>query len=282
MAKKIYTGIGNVAREVDKSYLEVEKVARTVTRGYIGVDNVSRQCYSADIPVGELEIGSSVYISINGVPTEFFVVHQGLPDAEMYDNSCDGTWLLMRDIYNLKPWTTDAYPDNARVEKNYSVSTIHQYLNTSFLDLIDNGVQAIIRQAIIPYGIQLSSTKSEVFHGPNGVPAKIFLLSYRELKELTTGSTFAKDGVRLAYFVEYGASVSSTADDSCVAYYNGEANAWWTRSGAYDAECVMSISKSGASSPGGQSSPISKNHGVRPALILPSEVLVDYKFNVIT
>ena len=47
-------------------------------------------------PAGELDIGSSVFLNVDGVPVEFLVVHQGLPSS-IYDTSCDGTWFLMKD-----------------------------------------------------------------------------------------------------------------------------------------------------------------------------------------
>ena len=42
------------------------------------------------------EVGSIVKLNVNGAVTEFLVVHQGLP-SDIYDASCNGTWLLMKD-----------------------------------------------------------------------------------------------------------------------------------------------------------------------------------------
>lgn len=45
-----------------------------------------------------LAVGSSVYCNVNGTKTEFIIVHQSKPSS-LYDDSCNGTWLLMKDIY---------------------------------------------------------------------------------------------------------------------------------------------------------------------------------------
>ena len=48
----------------------------------------------------DIAVGSSVYMNENGTPVEYLVVNQGIPSASsLYDASCDGTWLLRKDIY---------------------------------------------------------------------------------------------------------------------------------------------------------------------------------------
>ena len=53
-------------------------------------------------PIGELPVGTSVYMNVDGVRTEFIVGHQGNLTL-VYSNSefSSGTWLLMKDIYAL-------------------------------------------------------------------------------------------------------------------------------------------------------------------------------------
>lgn len=53
MAKAIYNGVDNVARQVKKPYIGVENVSRKVTNGYIGVDNVARECFSSGVSWGK-------------------------------------------------------------------------------------------------------------------------------------------------------------------------------------------------------------------------------------
>lgn len=54
------------------------------------------------VPVGELAVGTSVFMNVNGVRKEFIVGHQGNLTLTYSDSEfSSGTWLLMRDIYAL-------------------------------------------------------------------------------------------------------------------------------------------------------------------------------------
>ena len=41
--------------------------------------------------LGDMAVGSTVKIKVNGTLTDFIIVHQGNPDPGIYDASCDGT-----------------------------------------------------------------------------------------------------------------------------------------------------------------------------------------------
>ena len=47
---------------------------------------------------GDLLVGQTVAIKESGTPIPYLVVHQGNPDAGLYDASCEGTWFLRQDI----------------------------------------------------------------------------------------------------------------------------------------------------------------------------------------
>ena len=49
-------------------------------------------------PISDLPVGNAIKLNVGGNPLEFLIVHQGLP-GDSYDESCDGAWLLMKDIY---------------------------------------------------------------------------------------------------------------------------------------------------------------------------------------
>ena len=117
-------------------------------------------------------VGSIVKLNVNGSPRDFIVVHQGKPGS-MYDESCNGTWLLMKDIYENRQWHSSNVND-------YQNSTIHSYLNSTFLGLFDPEIQAVIKQVKIPYR-KGSGTSKTVTSGANGLSAKIFLLSSTEV-----------------------------------------------------------------------------------------------------
>jgi hypothetical protein len=98
---------------------------------------------SNNISVSNIEVGSSVYLNVDGVKTEFLVVHQGNPNSSIYDASCDGTWLLMKNIYenhikdNLKK---NIIEDTVKyVEQLHSYKTCnekHEIAKTNILILL--------------------------------------------------------------------------------------------------------------------------------------------------
>lgn len=70
-----------------------------------------------DTPVGNLSVGSVIQLNENGSPVDYMVVHQGNPDPEMYDASCDGTWVLRKDILEERAWSSS--------DNDYDSSDIH-------------------------------------------------------------------------------------------------------------------------------------------------------------
>ena len=214
----------------------------------------------ASVALSSKAVGSIVKIKVNGTLRDFIVVQQGKPSS-IYDESCNGTWLLMKDLYESRQWHSSNVND-------YANSTIHKWLNNEFLNLIDANIRAQIRQAKIPYRPG-SGTSMSVNSGANGLSAKIFLLSNIEVGGQTDWSYMPHDGARLAYF-EYGTGTS--ANNKRLAYLNGSAANWWLRSphtgNSYDAWRVRS---NGSSS---FTDGCSYSYGIRPALILPSTLLV--------
>ena len=47
----------------------------------------------ANVLLSTKAVGSTVKLTVNGKAREFIVVHQGKPSS-VYDESCNGTWLL--------------------------------------------------------------------------------------------------------------------------------------------------------------------------------------------
>ena len=82
--------------------------------------------------MSDLGIGHSIKLNLNGTPWDWLVVHQGLPSS-IYDASCDGTWLLMMDIYENRVW------QSGNINK-YESSDIYTYLNNPFLNLFDGNI----------------------------------------------------------------------------------------------------------------------------------------------
>ena len=214
----------------------------------------------ASVALSSKAVGSIVKIKDNGTLRDFIVVQQGKPSS-IYDESCNGTWLLMKDLYESRQWHSSNVND-------YANSTIHKWLNNEFLNLIDANIRAQIRQAKIPYRPG-SGTSMSVNSGANGLSAKIFLLSNIEVGGQTDWSYMPHDGARLAYF-EYGTGTS--ANNKRLAYLNGSAAYWWLRSPyTNSSHYAWHVSSHGNSN---GTSVCSFSYGIRPALILPSSLLV--------
>lgn len=221
------------------------------------------------IPINTLPVGSSVFMNVNGTPREFLVVHQGIPDATLYDASCNGTWLLMKKLINeYRAWSSSS------TATNYANSSVHAYLNNQFLGFFDSDIQGAIKQIKIPYrnGIGTSTTISS---GADGLSTRVFILSAYEVGYTNLSSVI--DGAILSYF-----SGDGNTDNNRFAYVdNGGGGTWHLRTPdiKYSAkEKVYAIAGSG-----GYLTSISPTDKwfVRPAIILPSNAMVDEEFNVI-
>ena len=208
--------------------------------------------------MSDLEIGQMIKLNLNGTPWEWLVVHQGLPSS-IYDASCDGTWLLMNDIYEKRVW------DSGNINK-YESSDIHAYLNNTFLNLFDSNIKDTIKQVKIPYRKNGGSGGTDQ-SGANGLSAKIFLLSGYEVGWTTSDSSyFPVDGEKLDYF-----TASSGGNSKRIANFKGSSDYWWLRSPlAVNTKYVWRVDSGG----GYRNSYASNSFGIRPAIILPSDMLV--------
>ena len=212
----------------------------------------------AYVTLSSKAIGSTIKLKVNGSAKDFIVVHQGKPSS-VYDDSCNGTWLLMKDIYENRQWHSSNTND-------YANSTIHSYLNSTFLNLFESNIKNAIKQVKLPYR-KGSGTSTTVTSGSNGLSAKIFLLSATE-----TSFSFSYmpsgEGAELAYFK---GCADNSSDSKRVAYLNGSAAVWWLRS----PHCsyfnyALYVNSNGVWNGSG----CSNSYGIRPALILPSTLLV--------
>ena len=212
----------------------------------------------AYVTLSSKAIGSTIKLKVNGSAKDFIVVHQGKPSS-VYDDSCNGTWLLMKDIYENRQWHSSNTND-------YANSTIHSYLNSTFLNLFESNIKNAIKQVKLPYR-KGSGTSTTVTSGSNGLSAKIFLLSATETS-FNFSAMPSGEGAELAYFK---GCADNSSDSKRVAYLNGSATYWWLRSPICNyfsgALYVNSNGDWGGSY-------CSNSCGIRPALILPSTLLV--------
>lgn len=220
----------------------------------------------AGTAVSTLSVGTLVKIKENGSPVEYMVVHKGLPSS-MYDESCDGCWLLRKDIAENRVWDS--------TNNDYAKSDIQAYLNGAWTSRYETGILSQIKQVKIPY---VNGTGgSPVASGANGLSCKFFLLGVYEIGYTYSDSNkFPIDGAKLAYF-DAGSSVN--ARNKRLAYQNSVVREWWLRApNREDTNTVWEISTQGycIGAPA-----TSAWYYVRPACILPSDALVDENLNVI-
>ena len=220
-------------------------------------------------PISALPVGSTVKIAVNGTLLDFLVVNQGIPqNSALYDDSCNGTWLLMKDCYEKRQWNSQYY-------NSYGDSNIHSYLNGTFYTLIDSDVKSIIKQVKIPYRAT-AGYNTTISSGASGLSAKVFLLSGIEVG-LEGARYLPYDGTKLSYF-----NASTGKDAKRIAYLNGSAATWYLRTpyceDTYGSTDVVAVN------PGGDwwHYVCSNSFSVRPAFVLPSETMVADDGTIVT
>ena len=208
-------------------------------------------------PIGNEAVGDIIQLRENLVPVDYIVVHQGLPSS-IYDASCDGTWLLRKDIAENRVWDSG----NSNVLES---SDIQSYLNGTWINRYDTDIRNAIKQVKIPYRQNGGSSGTDR-NGANGLSCKIFLLSGKEVGwDSSDNQYFPNDGAKLSYFLD---GTGSSANRKRVATLNGSATDWWLRSpNTNGTGSVWNVYSSG----GYNSWSVNSSCGVRPALVLPSD-----------
>ena len=217
---------------------------------------------STSILASSLAVGSTVKLMEGGTAVEYLVVNQGIPsNSSLYDASCDGTWLLRKDILELLAY-------NSSENNSYKASAIHSYINSTFFNLLGEMEQSVIKQVKIPYVNETGG--AGIASAASGLSAKVFLLSGYEIG-IGGADYLPRDCAKLDYFDQIAG-----ADPKRIAYLNGSATNWWLRSPyTYRASTtnVWYVADKG----GCNTIRSTYQFGVRPALILSSNALFDEK-----
>ena len=216
---------------------------------------------STGILASSLAVGTTVKLMEGGTAVEYLVVNQGIPsNSSLYDASCDGTWLLRKDIHSNRQWHT------SDVSK-YETSAINTWLNGDFFNSLGATEQAVVKQVKIPYRADGGSGGSDQ-SGANGLSCKVFLLSGPEI-HYENRWIDSSEGAALDYF----ASCAATAADSTrIAYLSGTATKWWTRS--QSTRGTINVWYVGTEGDASYSNTY-VSYGILPALVLPSNALFD-------
>lgn len=215
--------------------------------------------------LGNVAVGSIVKLKENGSPQNYIVVHQGLPSS-LYDSSCNGTWLLRQNNLKNQQWNNDY--------NTYDSALIQNELYGIANNVIDSDIGAKIKTIKIPYCVGNGS--SIVNSGANGLSCKVFLLSVYEVGWTTRDNDrFPVDGAKLSYF-ESG--TGSSANNKRIAKLNGSARDWWLRSPE-----VIGTRGVFYVNPNGLWGSVRAEYScdVRPAMVMPTDLLLDDSNNII-
>lgn len=172
--------------------------------------------------LGDMNVGDIVKIKENGTPVNFIIVNKGKPSS-MYDNSCDGVWLLRETAHSVRAVA-------ASNSNDYAISDIVKWLDGDYLNSIDSKIKEAIKTVKIPYKQGTGSGGGSVQTGSNGLSCKVFLLSGYEVGFTTTDNQyFPVDGAKLSYFLN-GTSDTAAKSKRICKNESGSAVRWWLRS----------------------------------------------------
>lgn len=138
-----------------------------------------------EIKFNELNIGEKIVLEVNNLPCEFIVLQQGKPSS-LYDDSCNGTWLLMNDciIEQTIGGSATGYFNNR---------IANAVLQDEILPLLGENLQNIIQTVKIP-GISVSGVGSV-----QNFETKLFFLSLSEIS-YQQPAAYWQEGSVLSYF----------------------------------------------------------------------------------
>ena len=209
------------------------------------------------VKLGTKAVGSTIKLNLNGSPREFLIIHQGNPSTSMYDASCNGTWVRMKEAYENRKWDSS--------NNDYANSDVDAWLNGTFLNMLDPDIREQgVLNVKIPYRPG-TGTSGTVNSGSRGLSCRAFLLSMLEVG-LTPGYS-PREGATLSYFSSGGASRR-------IVNYNGSPARAWSRSpninpDYYD-DYVCTVDADGSA----YSWYCDDSCAVAPALILDSDLWV--------
>ena len=210
--------------------------------------------------LGDKSVGSVVKIAENGVATNYIVVHKGKPSS-LYDNSCDGVWLLREKTHSKRGWHGTSSSTSVN---DYENSDIEAWLNGDFLNTIDKKIREAIKTVKIPYR-KGNGASMTVQSGASGLSCKVFLLSGYEVGFTQSDSSYLPiDGAKLSYFSDNNSRIGKDSTNTAVI--------WWLRSPSTNG--ATNVSRVNTDGSYGISYSYGSTVAARPAFVLPSSLLV--------
>ena len=193
--------------------------------------------------------GDIVKINENGTPVEFYVAKH---DYESGLNGSGRTLVVRKDCYDQRQWHTSN-------ENVYASSAIDSWLNSTYKNMLDADIRALIGSTKIRYTPGNGNTTMGT------LDRAVFLLSAYELGK--SESWFNKEGTTLPNATNYQ-----------IANLNGSAVVQWTRSpNTGNPFAAIQLRADGSVS----SFSCAGSFGSRPVLTLPSTTKFDPDTNII-
>lgn len=230
-------------------------------------------------------IGETVQLKENGEWVDYIVINKGNPDVTIYDDSCNGVWLMRKSAVKTGPLSSSAMS----IPGSYIQTTTHAWLNNNFLEKFDEATNNLIKPVKIPYQSWNGSSSNYSFTYntlSNGFAAKAFLLSGYEcgFSNLSGGNYVYAEGKTLPFFLysqTYNGTNLAVSNASvklnklCGGLTNEGAIAWWLRDFYYYSKCCqLFITSTGTLSDTSLSS-TSELYGIRPVMIFPFNAEID-------
>lgn len=207
------------------------------------------------VDLSKVKVGDEVLLPYNDVMIPHIVVHIGNPDPSMYDASCNGVWLLRKNIIEKGQWNST----NVSTLAGSTIMTTMQ----GYASQYDSSVSSAIKTVKIPYCIGGGNTTVNTL--TNGLSCQIFPLSAYELGWTQNDSQYLPvDGTKLSYF-EIGTGAS--ANNKRIANYNNQVVQWWLRSSyTFSDDSSVCVNGNGTYS----ALRLDVLEGIRPCFIMPT------------
>ena len=254
--------IGGTAYEITGGKTLINGTAYGIAKGKTLINGTAYDV-SFKTPISSFPVGTSVYLQESGSAKEYIIVQQGNPDTSTYDASCNGTWLMRKEIY-----TNCAFYNTTWDVSQYAGNALDKMMNTTVYGKFSSALKSAIQTAKIPY---FDGTRTGTYMKlENGLSRNVFALSNYEVgfTEGMNSGVIRRIGSKLAYFQT---GDNTTANNLRKANYSGKAREWWLRSPcrheSYYADTVNEYGYNSICMP-------SSEMGARPALILKPDTNV--------
>lgn len=259
------TLIGGTSYNVKSGRTLINGTGYNVKKGIALIDG-SKHIIDFGTPIGEFAVKTSVFTDFDNVRTEFIIVNQGNPDSSIYDDTANGTWLLIKDIYEIDV----KYRASSGQNSLYTDSLLPEKMQ-SYLEKFSEAIQQTIKTINLPCN-GYNNAKDVVT-----LSCKLFPLSAAELSVKGSYSAF-NDGAVLQMF-------SDNLNSTRIAKYNNTAKRYWTRTGQgliQGSNSIYIVTDDGDVQTNRLITDGHSEHaGTRFAFLVPSETLVDLDFNII-